>query len=279
MIFIVPVAAACLYAVGSMGLKKSMQAGTSARRVMAVSNIAMALWSVPLFFFFSGTWDLKAWLAAVAAGIALFAGRICSIKALEAGDLSIVAPLLGMKTILVALLSLAFKAEGINLWLLVAAALASAGVALLQRGPTESMIGMKKAALFAFAASLLFACTDVLVQSSARVLGVGYFHPTLFLTVAVLIPLLGKHPAPPQEGKKPLWFGSGIMGFQTSVMILVIGLSGQATLVNIVYSSRALWSVVVDRLVGEPHIKDFMVSRLAGALCITGAVILAILTR
>jgi len=128
MILTLPAVAACLYAVGSMGLKKSMMAGAAPRRVMCVSNIAMALWSLPLFFVFGGTWDFRAWLMAVGARCALFTGRILAIKALEAGDVSIVAPLLGMKTVLVAVLSMVFFPFEMTPVLFLSALLASGGV-------------------------------------------------------------------------------------------------------------------------------------------------------
>ena len=256
-----------------------MMAGTVPRRVMAISNIAMALWSLPLIFFFEGNWDFHAWLMAVGAGCALFTGRIFAIKALEAGDVSIVAPLLGMKTVLVAVLSMVFFPFEMTPILFLSAVLASGGGILLQRGPVERKPGTRKAAGFAMGASLLFAITDISVQGSAQILGVGYFLPTLFLTVAVLVPLLGSHPGPPKNGKKPLLFGSIIIGFQTTLMVLVIGLAGQATLVNIIYSTRSLWAVVVDRVAGEAHIRDYLISRLCGALLITAAVVSAILSK
>jgi len=152
-------------------------------------------------------------------------------------------------------------------------------VILLQRGPVERKQGTRKAAAYAMGASLLFAITDISVQGSAQILGVGYFLPTLFLTVGVLVPLLGKHPSPPTEAKKPLWFGSIVIGFQTTLMVLVIGLVGQATLINIIYSTRSLWSVIVDRIAGEKHIRDYLFSRLAGALLVTAAVVSAIVSK
>jgi drug/metabolite transporter (DMT)-like permease len=279
MIYLLPALAACLYALGSMGLKKSMQAGTAPRRVMAISNIAMALWAIPVFFFADGHWDFTAWLAAVGAGAALFIGRIFAIKALENGDVSVVAPLLGMKTVLVALLSkIFFPFEFTNI-LLLCAVMASAGIALLQRGPIEHKQGTRKAAFYAMGASLLFAITDISVQGAREALGVGVLVPTLFLTVGMLVPFLGKHEPPPAEGKKPLYVGSAVIGFQTTLVIFVIGMIGQAALVNVIYSTRALWSVLVDRAMGGEHIKDYLISRLAGALLICGAVVLAIVSK
>ncbi|MEM6884669.1 MAG: hypothetical protein AAF571_06515 [Verrucomicrobiota bacterium] len=278
-VFILPALAASLYALGSMGLKRSMQKGAASRRVMAISNIAMALWSIPLIFLYPGTWHLNAWFMAIGAGVALFCGRIFSIKALEVGDLSIVAPLLGMKTVLVAILSMVFFPFEVTTTLVLSAVLASVGVALLQRGPVEHKLGTKKVALYAMGASFLFAITDISVKGARELLGLGYLVPTLFLTVGLLVPLLGRHSPPPSEARKSLYTGSAVIGFQTTLVVFVIGLTGQAILVNIIYSSRALWSVVVDRAMGEPHIKDYLVSRLAGALFVMGAVVMAIVSK
>jgi hypothetical protein len=65
------------------------------------------------------------------------------------------------------------------------------------------------------------------------------------------------------------------MGFQTTMVIMTIGLTGQATLVNILYSTRSLWSVLIDRLSGGKGAKEFLIARSIGAILLTAAVILA----
>lgn len=268
-----------LYGAGSLALKRSMERGAAPRRVMLASNLAMGLWSLPLLFFFPGRWDWAAAGAAVGAGAALFLGRILAILALEVGDLSVVAPLLGMKTILVALLSMVFFPFDLTLPILAAAAMATLGVVLLSRSPPAQRAGTRRAAWLALGAGLLFAATDILVQGSAQVLGLGYFTPLLFATMALCSPLLGRTPAPPEEARRPLLAGAGIMGFQTPLVVLVIGLTGEAVLVNVIYSTRALWSVLFDRVWGAAHVRDYFVARLLGALLVTAAVSVAILSR
>lgn len=95
--------AAIFYATGSLFIKQSLSRGASSRRAIAVTNVAMAVWALPLFFLSRGDFSWVSLWVAAGAGVALFVGRIFSVKALEAGDLSIVGPLLGMKTLLVAL--------------------------------------------------------------------------------------------------------------------------------------------------------------------------------
>lgn len=279
MIYLFPAFAACFYALGSYGLKSSMGMGTAPRRVMKVSNVAMALWSLPVFFFVDSQWDLRAWCIAVFAGGALFTGRIFAIKALEHGELSLVAPLLGMKTVLVAILSKIFFPFELSNLLLICAALASAGVYLLNKGPVSAREGNRKAMGYAMGASVLFAITDISVQGSREALGSGILVPTLLLTVGALVPALGKTPSPPSEAKKSLYAGSAIIGFQTTLMIVVISLVGQAALINVVYATRAIWSVFVDLITGGTPLRKVWLPRLTGATLICAAVILAILSN
>ncbi len=279
-VFACAAGAASLYAAGSLQIKRSLNEGATKRRAIAVTNIAMALWALPLFFISRGDFELTAWLTAVGAGVALFLGRILSVKSLEVGDLSIVGPLLGMKTLLVAVFSFATGQKELTTWLWIAAILATLGVILIQRGPRKFTKNRREAAYYAGGASILFAACDILVVEARGQLGIGWLSPTLFMTVALLVPFLGKHPSPPQEARKPMYLGSVIMGFQTSLVILLIGLTGQAVLINIVYSSRALWTVIVDRFYGRGEgVAAFFKWRLAGAALLVTAIVIVIFER
>lgn len=279
-VFLCTAGAAALYATGSLQIKRSLTAGATKRRAIAVTNVAMALWALPLFFISRGDFELTAWLTAVGAGVALFLGRILSVKSLELGDLSIVGPLLGIKTLLVAIFSFATGQSELTGWLWIAAILATGGVILIQRGPRKFTKNRRAAAYYAGGASIFFAACDILVVEARGQLGIGWLSPTLFMTVALLVPFLGKHPKPPVEATKPMYLGSVVMGFQTSLVILLIGLTGQAVLINIVYSSRALWTVVIDRLYGRGEgVATFFKWRLAGAVLLVTAIGIVIFQR
>lgn len=274
---LVPLFAAFLYAAGSLGMKQAMERGASSWKVMAVSNLAIAAWSLPLFFLFPGTWNASAALAAVLAGAALFGGRIFAVKALEHGDLSVVAPLLALKTLLVALLSMMTRPESVDMRLLLAAALATAGVALVQKSPSTGFAGHRKAVVFAAAASLLFAITDVIVQKFASLMGIGFFQPLMFLAVCLFVPFLRRGGATPGGAGRPMVLGSAVLGLQTTMVLVAIGVTGQATLVNIVYSTRALWGVAVDFFAGGKTVRLLAGWRIAGAVLLVAAVIVALL--
>jgi len=58
---------------------------------------------------------------------------------------------------------------------------------------------------------------------------------------------------------------------------MLIGFFGEATLINILYASRTIWSVIVDAIKGEGNAREFWLARLSGALLLLGAIILAVL--
>jgi drug/metabolite transporter (DMT)-like permease len=233
-----------------------------------------------LFFVSCGNFELHSWLIAILAGIALFLGRILSVKSLEVGDLSIVGPLLGMKTLFVAIFSFLTGQTELTTWLWVAAVTATIGVILIQRGNKKLTLNRRKAALYAFGASILFAACDILVVEARNQLGIGWLSPTLFITLALLVPLLGKHHAPPKKAQGPMYLGAAIMGFQTSLIILLIGLTGQAVLINIIYASRAIWTVIVDRIYGRgDDVAAFFRQRLIGAALLVLSIIVVVFLR
>ncbi len=272
--------AAILYAVGYLELKGSIHHGATSKRVNIFSNYAMAAWSMPLAFlalFLPTNPNWESALAACAAGAALFIGRICTVKALAKADLSISAPLLGAKTILVALFSILLLHTEISWKLMLAAAMTVVALTLLQTGPDHNRHHRRAAVGWAMAASILFALVDVLTQGYARQSGVAFFQPVMFVVLAAMTPLLGSTPPAPPVAKKRLLVGGAVIGFQAPLVIMLIGLFGQATLINILYATRTLWSVGIDAWKGEGNARAYWIARLSGALLLLGAIVLALM--
>lgn len=271
--------AAILYAVGYLELKGSIHRGATSKRVNIFSNYAMAAWSMPLAFlalFLPTHPNWESALAACAAGASLFIGRICTVKALAKSDLSISAPLLGAKTILVALFSILLLHTEVSWKLMLAAAMTVVALTLLQTGPDHNRHHRRAAVGWAMAASILFALVDVLTQGYARQSGVAFFQPVMFVVLAAMTPLLGSTPLAPPVAKKRLLVGGAVIGFQAPLVIMLIGLFGQATLINILYATRTLWSVAIDAWKGEDNAREYWIARLSGALLLLGAIILAL---
>ena len=271
--------AALLYALGYLELKGSIHHGATSKRVNIFSNYAMAAWSMPLAFlaFILPTHpNWTAACAAIGAGVSLFIGRICTVKALAKADLSISAPLLGTKTVLVALFSILLLHAPVGWHLMTAAVLTVIALTLLQVGPDHNKHHRRAAVGWAMGASILFALVDVLTQGYARTSGVAFFQPVMFVVLAAMTPLLGSTPPAPEPAKKRLLIGGAVIGFQAPLVIMLIGIFGQATLINILYATRTIWSVGVDAWKGEGNAREYWVARLSGSLLLLGAIILAL---
>ena len=289
-----PLLASLLYAVGSWGLKLGLRRGARPSMVTALSNLSMAGWSAPLIFFFPGQPNASGFWGAILAGSALFLGRICAIRALSHGDLSHATPLLGTKTVFVAVLTSLFLEDPITPGLMAGAVLTSLAVALLSITPTPMAKSWwprkfdRATTFWALLAAFFFALTDIVVQKFARLLGVGWFQPLMFSTLALLTPLLFfsrlRHPSSlqallPASSRPSTIGGSAVIGFQTSLVILVIGIFGHATATNVVYAARGLWAVLLEGAAGggaAANDRRILILRLTGAALLLAAVALAV---
>lgn len=128
--------------------------------------------------------------------------------------------------------------------------------------------------------------TDIVVQKYAHLVGVGWFQPVMFSTLAILTPLLllPLHPTTgpaglPATSRRPILVGSTIIGFQTSLVILVIGMFGHVIATNVVYATRGLWAVLLEGAAGGGAVAQnprVLVLRLTGAALLLAAVALAV---
>ena len=288
----IPLLASFLYALGSWGLKLGLRCGAHPRIVTALSNLSMAGWSAPLVFFFPGQPNSSGFWGALLAGTSLFIGRLCAIRALAHGDLSHATPLLGTKTVFVAILTSLFLDEPITSGLMAGAILTSVAVALLSISPKEKSWWPKRfdriTTGWALLAAFFFALTDITVQKFARSLGIGWFQPLMFATLVLLTPLLFlpefrqlRHSSPflPPASRMGSFVGSAVIGFQTSLVILVIGLFGHATATNVIYAARGLWAVLLEGAAGGGTAsgdRRVLALRLTGATLLLAAVALAV---
>ncbi len=289
-----PLIASFFYALGSWGLKLGLRRGATPGLITAISNLAMAGWSAPLVLLFPGTPHSQGFLGAFWAGVSLFLGRACAIRALAKGDLSLATPVLGMKTIFVALLTVTLLGEPVGAGLMAGATLSSLAVALLSLSPGILHAEKKGAAVdratvtWSLLAAFFFGLTDVTVQRFAKMLGVGWFQPLMFATLVALSPLLfapallGRQKAVsllPGPARAGALGGSVVIGFQTSLVVFVIGFFGHATATNVVYATRGLWAILLEGSLGGGstyHDKRVLAVRLAGAALLLASVALAV---
>ncbi|MDF3057958.1 MAG: hypothetical protein K0R17_2173 [Rariglobus sp.] len=250
-----PLASSFGYVFAVLLLKRSADWGVGVWRTTFVANIAMGLVLLPLLCL-GGEWQPAALWQPVVAGLLFFMGQIFTFLALNYGDVSVATPVMGLKIVLVAFCSVLMLPDPVPLKWWIAAGLSTVAIMLLSRGDARPKHAVGRTIVMAGLAAASFAMTDVLVQKWAPAWGVGRFLPTMFGSVAlvsvVLVPFFS---APLRAVPKAAWgwLGSGcvLLAVQSGSMAFVLGVFGDATAVNIVYSARGLWSVAAVWLVGH----------------------------
>jgi drug/metabolite transporter (DMT)-like permease len=262
---LLPLGAGFGYACGAIAIKRALAAGVSGNRVNLLCNGMMALF-FQLLWLLPGKTPLPGHLApAAGCGLLFFLGQLCTFRAIASGDVSIATPLLGSKVLLVALFSLFITGNPLpgSWWM--ASLLASSGIALISYAPGGFHERILTTIGWSFGAACLFALTDVFVQREVPVIGYCRFAPVMFGTTGVLslfyLPSFFHEnryacifPSHPHNSLTALsWLGGGafLLAVQSLGMYSAIGLYGSATLTNILYGSRCLWSVLLVGILGR----------------------------
>ena len=281
-----PFTSSVLAIVGLLFMKRAQQLGVS-----TWSTMILTAWSSALVFtaltLLGGTMQpvTLLWQPAVIGGLFL-AGQFFMFMAVKLGDVSIAAPVLGVKVLIVPALGLLVIDDHVtaNIW--IAAALAVVGVALVQS--SEANVDRRKivfSVVFALLGALTMTVFDLWIQRWAPAWGAGRFLPLAFAFAAFFavffIPLADRPSKLAQrELLIPLSIGVLLMSIQAIGMTFTLAKFGDATRVNIVYSLRGIWGVVftwllakrlkIDAAQPSPRI---MLQRLIGALLIGVAVV------
>lgn len=287
-----PLLASLLFVCGLLLLKRATQAGASPWTVSLVAN----LWAAVLFssFWFLDSKPVHWTLLWQPALVALFyiCGQIGTFSAITHGDVSIAAPLFGVKVLLVAILATLVGSQSLPMAIWAAACLATLGIALVQwtGSGKHSRVGYTIAS--ALAASASFSVFDVLVQtfcvSESAQWSSGRFLPVMFWFVGLystgFIPSFQRDKFAQPVVRRSLLIGGMLIAMQAICIVFTLSAFGDAPRVNVVYSMRGIWGVLLAWVTAviwggsEAHLtRRIMVTRLGGALLITASVVIAIL--
>lgn len=272
-----------LYAAGAIMIKVALSRGANSWAVAFITNVGMMVIYIPMLFFGHEVWHFSAASSAVIAGALFFVGQVGTFRSLATGDVSIATPALASKLVFVALMSLALPGSrsGMSLW--IAVFLTMVGVMLLHAGPRRSSSRPMATAGWAIFAAVCFSATDVITQAGAPRVGFTLFLPVMFGTVAVAsFPLLLPHAL---RRKRPLQAGAWTWGSigviiliaQSAGVAIAIALFGDATGVNVVYSSRGLWSLIILAFVARQiGVAEGTLDRRIFALRVLGSILILI---
>lgn len=289
-ILAIPVFLGLIYAFGAILIKRAMQEGIGPWRTTFISNLAMGIMASLLLFLDNGEW--QGWwklYQPLLASVTFLLGQIFTFLALSRGDVSVATPLMGTKILFVAVFSVLVLSIPISWALWCAAILAALAVFLLGAQMPNDPRKIGVTILFSLCSAASFGFTDVLLQNWASDWGFALFVPLMFIGFALFsfgfIPFFrGGFRTVPRRVWNWLIPGAVVLAAQSIGLAVVLGLIGRATEVNILYSTRGLWSVALVWLVGswfgnyEGRLgPGVLIRRLAGAGLLLAAVVLVTL--
>lgn len=287
---LIPLACAVMYVIGALAVKRATAFGVGVWRTSFLSNLVLAVLFVPVWFRYGGQVHPVAdyWQPAVTA-LFFFAGQALTFLALSRGDVSVTTPVMGTKVILVALFSSLLRVGEVPLQWWIGAGLSTAAIALLHFGGESRHRNVGRTVLLAFASAASFSFSDVLLQKWVPAWGAGNYFPPMFLLVGLLscafVPFF-RAPLTAMPANAWRWVGpgAGLLAVNNAVFVLAIVLAGGATVANIIYSVRGLFSVVAVWAIGhwftndEKHLGARVLRlRLVGAGLMVAAIVLVLL--
>lgn len=250
-----PLASAMLYVIGALLMRRAADYGVGFWRTTFVANLICAAAFAPLLLL-GGQFHLNLLWQPAVVGLLFVLGSVLNFISLDRGDVSIATPVLGIKIILVALLSTLIVGELIPLKLWIAAGLSTTAIALLNRTRGIHHQHVTSTIFAAGFSAASFALFDVLVQKWSPAWGLGRFPPLMLGFVAIYaVGLVPRFPAPLKAIPGAAWpwllGGSLVMAVQSLIFVGTVAYFGHATTANVIYSSRGLWSVVVVWIIGH----------------------------
>ena len=285
-------------------MKRASDLGADVWRTTRIINYTIAVVAVPLWLLGGTIPSSSLWWQPPAAATLFFAGQVFTLLALNTGDVSVATPVLGLKILLVALLSTVLIGDPIGARLWTAAGLSSVAIALLNidRGHAHSRVG--RTIVLAALGAASYACFDVLIQKWSPAWGTGRILPIVMITAAVYsVPLryfsrraddvrsadlqVSRDPdrAVGPERAYALWLAAGAASFAVQGLMFITSISiwRQATSANVLYSSRGLWSVVGVWAIGHwflnrerHHGTKVLVWRFIGAALMMAAIVMVL---
>ena len=289
--FILPLAAAVVYVAAALFLKRATETGADIWRLTRTCNFISGIFFFPLWLLGGNLYPEQWWQPAIAA-LLFMLGQVFTMLALRVGEVSVTTPVLGLKVVLVALLTAPLLREPLTSGLWTAAFLSSVGIGALNfsRPAAGSRVGTT--ILIAGLAAASYALFDVLVQKWSATWGAGRFLPVMMGFVALyslfLRPSRGNLETNSSQRTAAVWTVAGAVCLSVQAILFVssIAIYRHAAVANVLYSSRGLWSILAVWAVGhwlgnyEGRVgAGHLAWRIAGATTLIVAILCAVWDR
>jgi drug/metabolite transporter (DMT)-like permease len=289
---LLPIAAAIAYVVGALLIKRASDLGADVWRTARITNLISAVAAAFLLPLGGTIPSSNLWWHPPFAALLFFGGQILTLLALNTGDVSVATPVLGVKILLVAVLSAILIGDPISARLWMAAALSSVAIALLNISPGHAHRRVGRTILLAALGATAYAFFDVLVQKWSPAWGTGRFLPiAMAFGAAYSAPLrrfegLSVRRADHSEQAYMPWLTAGATCFAVQGLMFITSISiyRHATSANVLYSSRGLWSVLAVWAIGhwfanrEQYLgAQILIWRFVGAVLLMAAILMVVL--
>lgn len=284
-----PFIAAILYSIGALYYKQGFQQGAGLFRTFFINNWFLAAGFVPLAFIdgFDRPWS-DIWQPCIV-GILFFFGHLFTFLGIRVSDVSLVTPVLGTKTVFVAITSsLYLHKDGLESEMWIAAILTAVAIFILGWSDLKPGQFVSRGVVYTIISAAFFGICDTLVARWAKDFGVFAFSAIMFLVAGFfsfgLIPFF-KQPikAMGKPAIKLICLGAIWTTIQAILMGISIGFFNNPTGVNVVYSSRGLWALLIVWFLGQHFANTEKVRsgkkffwRILGTMLMTAAIFLAI---
>lgn len=253
--YIAALSCALAYAFGAFFSKGALERGSGIARTQVGFNWILFLLFVPIALFYRETPDWTHWHWPLLCGMLFFVGQLTTFAAIRVGDVSVQSPMMGTKMVFVAGFASLLSDEGIpgSWWW--GAFLSMVGIILLSAGKVESRRSTWLAIVLSLVSAASFGLCDVLVAEHARAFSAKVF-PIFMMGVTALLSLSlvpffrAGFSAMNRDAWRWYLLGGFTLGGQGVLLYLTLSHFGKATAINILYSSRGIWSVVLVWLVG-----------------------------
>lgn len=292
---LLPLAAAIIFALSTLFLKRALQDGVRLIQSVHVSNFMVGAVTIPLFFFQREpvAWDHI--YQPLLVSCCFFAAGVATVIAIRRGDVSLVTPLMGTKVVFVALGSVIALGEVLPPSLIFAAILTAAGILVLGIPDMKGGRNFGITTLYALGSAGLFGICDLMVQTWAPGFGRLAFIAVTSNGVALisLLAILRSHlPTgkpfvwPSGPNRYWIWMAALFVGLQAVIVGIALATFHDATGINVVYASRGLWAIALVALVGNwfgnterSSSGKLYIFRVVGTIMLTSAIVLAVVAR
>lgn len=286
---IIALLAAFVYTAASLFLKGALERGATAAQVNTAVNVSMALIVQSLWLLDRPDIPNAPLWQPLLCSVIFFAGQVLTFAALSHGDVSLATPLLGTKILFVTAMNAIFLAVPVSLRWWIAALAASVSVALIAGGRHIRSRAVGFTVICSLGGAACYSLVDVLIPYWGDRIDAAAFPPVMFGAagwVSVIFYGFQDRTAfrPPAGTRTFLILGAALYGVQIVFFFFALVWTRDATLANVVYSSRTVWSVAAAWVGGHfLGLRDVeagtgvMTRRLIGAFLLFGAIILILL--